>query len=151
MRTSNRAKLHLSPWLAYGLALVAFGVVAVFLLEALIAANTLNQAEARRSVDSELNRFRVRMESAINLNVNLARGLAVAVATEPNMDQARFSDLARAFFADSTHVRRISGAPGMVTSLIYRPSATRPRSAVTWPRTRPNARLRPWPGTWTGW
>ena len=73
----------------------------------------------RAQVASETNLIRARLEANINSNIQLVRGLVATIATEPAMNEARFSSLAENLFTEETQLRNIAGAPGLVISLMY--------------------------------
>ncbi|MBZ9674584.1 EAL domain-containing protein [Mesorhizobium sp. ES1-1] len=74
---------------------------------------------ARAEVTRKLSVVRSKLEANINGNLQLARGLVAAVATEPYMSQQRFEELASGLFSEESQLRNIVGAPDLVISLIY--------------------------------
>ena len=68
---------------------------------------------------SEVSAYRTRLESKLVSNIQLVRGLAVAVAAEPNLDQQRFAQIAAPLFDTSSELRNIGGAPDMVIRMTY--------------------------------
>ncbi|NMR24559.1 response regulator [Pseudoalteromonas sp. NEC-BIFX-2020_015] len=68
---------------------------------------------------SEISTYRTRLESKLVSNIQLVRGLAVAVAAEPNLDQQRFAQIAAPLFDTSSELRNIGGAPDMVIRMTY--------------------------------
>ncbi len=76
-------------------------------------------AKMRASVVAELNPIRSKLEANINGDIQLVRGLIAAIATEPGMDQKRFSDLARNIFNERSRLRSIAAAPDLIVSLVY--------------------------------
>ena len=68
---------------------------------------------------SEVSSYRVQLESILVSNIQLVRGLAVAVAAEPNLDQQRFAQIAAPLFNTSSELRNIGGAPDMVLRMTY--------------------------------
>ncbi|HEA17467.1 MAG TPA: response regulator [Pseudoalteromonas prydzensis] len=68
---------------------------------------------------SEVSSYRTQLESTLVSNIQLVRGLAVAVAAEPNLDQQRFAQIAAPLFDTSSELRNIGGAPDMVLSMTY--------------------------------
>ncbi len=73
----------------------------------------------RLRVLSEVSTYRAQLEATMVSNIQLVRGLAVAVAAEPNIDQARFSQIAAPLFNTSNELRHIGGAPNMLLEMIY--------------------------------
>ena len=68
---------------------------------------------------SEVSSYRTQLESTLVSNIQLVRGLAVAVAAEPNLDQQRFAQIAAPLFDTSSELRNIGGAPDMVIRMSY--------------------------------
>jgi diguanylate cyclase (GGDEF)-like protein len=79
----------------------------------------LAEERMRAQVLSEVALIRAKLEGNINANIQLVRGLVSAVATEPDMGQARFQELASRLFAEQTQLRSIAAAPGLVISMTY--------------------------------
>ena len=80
-----------------------------------------NRAKAaqRLQVLSEVSAYRTQLESTLVANIQLVRGLGVAVAADPNLDQKRFARIASPLFKASSELRNIGGAPNMIISMIY--------------------------------
>lgn len=76
-------------------------------------------AKMRASVVAALNPIRSKLEANINGDIQLVRGLIAAIATEPGMNQTRFSDLARNIFNERSRLRSIAAAPDLIVSLVY--------------------------------
>lgn len=60
---------------------------------------------------SEVSTYRAQLESILVSNIQLVRGLGVAVAAEPDLQQARFEQIAGPLFKTSNELRNIGGAP----------------------------------------
>ncbi len=75
--------------------------------------------QARSDVLKELSVVRAKLEGNINGNIQLVRGLVATLATEPDMDQARFSELAGKLLEEDSQLRNVAGAPGLVVSLMH--------------------------------
>lgn len=80
-----------------------------------------NRAKAahRLQVFSEVSAYRTQLESTLVANIQLVRGLGVAIAAEPNLDQTRFAQIAAPLFKTSSELRNIGGAPNMIISMTY--------------------------------
>lgn len=74
---------------------------------------------ARAHVLAEVDVVRAKLEGNINGDLQLARGLVAAIATEPYMGQQRFAELASRLFNEESQIRNIAGAPDLVISLMY--------------------------------
>ena len=79
----------------------------------------LFEEHSRAAVLSELSVIQAKLEGDINGNVQLARGLVSAIATEPHVTQERFAQLAESLLNSRSQIRDIAGAPGLVVSLLY--------------------------------
>ncbi|MEY9791381.1 sensor domain CHASE-containing protein [Sinorhizobium fredii] len=77
------------------------------------------EARLRSEVADELNPIRSRLESSVNGNIQLVRGLIGTIATEPDMRQQRFSELAQSIFSERSQLRNLAAAPNLVVSMVY--------------------------------
>ena len=100
-------------------AAVAFIVLAAVAIFADHQNRVLSDQALRSEVTSQLNLIRAKLEGNINANLQLVRGLVAVIATEPSMNQLRFSQLAERLFQDRGQLRNITAAPGFVISLLY--------------------------------
>jgi diguanylate cyclase (GGDEF)-like protein len=73
----------------------------------------------RSSVSEQLATLSARLETNINGNVNLLQGLVAAIATEPDMSQARFAQFAGQLFRATSQLHNVAGAPDLVVRYIY--------------------------------
>lgn len=73
----------------------------------------------RLQILSEVSTYRAQLESTLVSNIQLVRGLGVAVAVEPNLEQERFAQIAAPLFNTSKELRNIGGAPNMVIQMTY--------------------------------
>ena len=73
----------------------------------------------RLQILSEVSTYRAQLESTLVSNIQLVRGLAVAVAAEPNLKQERFEQIAAPLFDTSNELRNIGGAPNMIIQMTY--------------------------------
>lgn len=80
--------------------------------------NRATQAH-RLLILSEVDTYRTQLSSTLISNIQLVRGLAVAVAAEPDLKQERFSQIAAPLFETSSELRNIGGAPDMVIRMTY--------------------------------
>ncbi len=71
----------------------------------------LNEERLRADVLNQVSLIRAKLEGHINSNIQLVRGLVATLATEPGMDQARFSQLAGNLLAEASQIRNIVAAP----------------------------------------
>ena len=79
----------------------------------------IHAARLRATVVAELTPIRSRLESSINGDIQLVRGLIATIATEPGMTQDRFAELARNIFGERSNLRNVAAAPDLVVSMIY--------------------------------
>jgi diguanylate cyclase (GGDEF)-like protein len=104
---------------AYFPAGVAFLVILFAGLYAGYLNRTLHNETMRAEVQTKLNLIRANLEGNIKANIQLVRGLAATIETEPQMQQARFATLARNLFHEQSQLRNIAGAPGLVVTMMY--------------------------------
>ncbi|CDX10934.1 Diguanylate cyclase/phosphodiesterase with PAS/PAC and Chase sensor(S) [Mesorhizobium sp. ORS 3324] len=100
-------------------AAIAVAVIAVCAVFADHQNKIVSDQAARADVLAEVNVIRAKLEGNINGNLQLARGLVAAVATEPYMGEQRFAELASRLFNEESQLRNIAGAPDLVISLMY--------------------------------
>jgi PAS domain S-box-containing protein len=82
--------------------------------------NYTRAKEAHRlQILSEVSTYRAQLESTLVSNMQLVRGLAVAVASEPDLDQTRFSQISAPLFNTSNEIRHLAGAPNMIITMAY--------------------------------
>lgn len=75
--------------------------------------------QARAEVAVNLGRIRAAIESNINSNIQLVRGLVAVIATDPSIDQARFEAITSALIGEHSQLRNIAAAPDLVIRLMY--------------------------------
>ncbi|WP_024609964.1 ATP-binding protein [Pseudoalteromonas sp. TB64] len=73
----------------------------------------------RLQILSEVSTYRAQLESTLVSNIQLVRGLGVAVAAEPDLTQERFGKIAAPLFKTSNELRSIAGAPNMIIQMSY--------------------------------
>jgi diguanylate cyclase (GGDEF)-like protein len=73
----------------------------------------------RADVLKEMSVIRAKLEGNISSNIQLVRGLVAVIATEPDMSQQRFSDLAAKLFSEHSQLRNVAGAPDLIVRLMY--------------------------------
>ena len=77
------------------------------------------QQSLRADVLGRVSLIRAKLEGDINGNIQLVRGLVATLATEPEMSQDRFAELAANLLAEKSQIMIVAGAPDLVVSLIY--------------------------------
>jgi diguanylate cyclase (GGDEF)-like protein len=100
-------------------ATIAAVVIIMFGLFADHQSSQLSDERSRAEVLSHVNLIRAKLEGDINGNIQLVRGLVSAIATEPQITQERFAELAASLLQSKSQIRDIAGAPGLVVSLMY--------------------------------
>ncbi|WP_244645563.1 bifunctional diguanylate cyclase/phosphodiesterase [Salinarimonas ramus] len=63
--------------------------------------------------------LRAEIESTINGNIQLVRGLVAVIATDPTIDAARFDAIASALIGERSQLRNIAAAPDLVIRFMY--------------------------------
>jgi diguanylate cyclase (GGDEF)-like protein len=79
----------------------------------------LENERSRAAVLAEASLVRARLESNINDNIQLVRGLVATIATEPEIDQERFSALVSNLLEEQSQLRSVAGAPDLIVSMSY--------------------------------
>ena len=79
----------------------------------------IGRERLRSEVLSQVSLIRTRLEGNINGNIQLVRGLVATIATEPDMSQPRFANLARNILGERSQIRNIAAAPDLVVRLMY--------------------------------
>ena len=79
----------------------------------------LNEERLRAEVLAQVSLIRAKLEGNVNSNIQLVRGLVVTLATEPGMNQRRFSQLAGNLLAEASQIRNIVAAPDLVVTLVH--------------------------------
>jgi diguanylate cyclase (GGDEF)-like protein len=100
-------------------ALIAFLVMVTGGLFAEHQNNIAFVQKQRTELAAQLGEVRARIEGNVNSNIQLIRGLVAAIATEPSMDQARFSALSKDIWGDKNQLRSLAAAPDMIISMVY--------------------------------
>ncbi|BBN80071.1 hypothetical protein PA25_00560 [Pseudoalteromonas sp. A25] len=104
--------IKISFWLLLG-AIVAFG----WYVDT-VNYNKLVQEEKSRTYET-VNVYRTQIEGILATNIQLVRGLAIAVAQEEQLTQATFERIADPLFRSSGVLRNIGAAPDMLLQFIY--------------------------------
>ncbi len=98
--------------------LVAIAVViATFVAENI--SREIEDNELRRHLQEEANLIGSRLQGRITANVELARGLAATIATEPDIDQERFSALADSLTGKHSDIRNFAVSPDLVVTIVH--------------------------------
>jgi len=103
-------------FIAVGISLavtVAMGIFAEYQNRA------VHHQSARANVSEQLGLVRARLEGNINSNIQLVRGLVAVIATQPDIDQERFSQIASGLIGDHSQLRNVAAAPDLVIRLMY--------------------------------
>lgn len=103
---------------------LALIIIAVVLLaSAATFADWLNnqrfEQQQRLLVQNELAAIRARLEGNLNTDFEVLRGLQAVISLEPELSQARFSELARQILTGHHQLRNIGAAPDLVLRYIY--------------------------------
>ena len=107
------------PQLASAPVIIAIIAVAVAGLFADWQNGQVHRQQLRASVLSELSLIRARLSGDISANLQLIRGLAAAIAIEPDMDRVRFDALASRVLEGNRQLRSISVAPDLVVTMTH--------------------------------
>jgi sensor domain CHASE-containing protein/nitrogen-specific signal transduction histidine kinase len=100
-------------------ALLALLVVIVGWVAAEHQARKNHIEDQRAEIASQVALLRGNLEGAVNGPIQLVRGLIAVIATEPEMNQARFEALASRIISNEPLLRNIAAAPDMIIQLMY--------------------------------
>ncbi|MGI1680105.1 MAG: response regulator [Cellvibrionaceae bacterium] len=81
--------------------------------------NQRNLERQHGEVLNELSLIRAKLEGKITNNIQTVMGLVAVIATEPNLNQQRFTDISSSLFESKTQLKNIGGAPNLVIRFIY--------------------------------
>ncbi|MCV0397618.1 MAG: EAL domain-containing protein [Rhizobiaceae bacterium] len=80
---------------------------------------TLARERERAAAQNELGLLRARLEGNISADIQLVRGLVAVMATEPDMDQKRFDQLAGQLVRQSRQIINVAAAPDLVVTMVH--------------------------------
>ncbi|UDL05340.1 ATP-binding protein [Marinobacter sp. CA1] len=97
--------------------------VVVVTLAGVIVLDRLNYLafvdQQRLDVARQASLLRAQLDGTISENIQTVRGLVAMVATEPELDQQRFADIAGIVLSQRSELRNIGAAPDMVIRLMF--------------------------------
>ena len=117
MKPNNRDSWFFIVIWASRLAILVLMVIVSLLLDA--AGTSRHQTNVRQQWQSELDDLSLSLQSTIIQNIQTVWGLAANVAVEPDIDNARFQELASVIFQLAPQLKNIGLAPGLVIRHIY--------------------------------
>ncbi|CAN7161568.1 EAL domain-containing protein [Rhizobium sp. LjRoot254] len=100
-------------------AFVAFLAMSAVIIFADMQMRTIEEGKIRQAATEELGRISTRLENNINGNVKLVQGYVAALETEPDMSQARYTQLGSHIIKGDTSIKNVAAAPDFVVSLVY--------------------------------
>nr|WP_196260095.1 EAL domain-containing protein [Pelagibacterium limicola] len=80
---------------------------------------SIHEQTQRNEVLGQIALVRAQLEGKVTSNIQLVHGLVSTIATEPDMNQARFASLAGYLFAQNNQLNNIAAAPNLVIRYIY--------------------------------
>ncbi|MHA6299868.1 bifunctional diguanylate cyclase/phosphodiesterase [Devosia sp. CAU 1758] len=100
---------------------VLLALVAMLLAGVLLDRQSQQIAESRLRADTlqQISIIRAKLEGHISSNIQLVKGLVSVIATEPDLDQARYDALVSNLFDEDSQLRSISAAPDLVIRMTY--------------------------------
>jgi len=96
--------------------------LAVVVISGVIAerhTSSVAEQSLRAAVHSRISLIRSQIQGRVSGELQLVRGLAATIATEPDMDQARFSALSESLISDGAILRHVAAARGFVVAMIH--------------------------------
>lgn len=119
----NEAKASKDRWYLRGRTWVPVLVAMVVIVLAGIMvdrqAQVIAESRMRSNALAQIAVIRAKLEGNISSNIQLVRGLVSTISTEPNMNQVRFSALARNLFENDSQLRSVAAAPDLVIRMTY--------------------------------
>ncbi|MBN8290585.1 CHASE domain-containing protein [Rhodobacter sp. NTK016B] len=100
-------------------AVVALAVVGVIWVTAEWHYRSFSEQNVRHAVQDDVSVLRADIEGTVSANIQLIRGLIATLSTEPDMDAARFAELAAVLEDQNSLIRNLAAAPDMVIRFIY--------------------------------
>ncbi|WP_181701198.1 bifunctional diguanylate cyclase/phosphodiesterase [Chthonobacter albigriseus] len=117
--SSLRMTLSRTRGIANVPALLALMVIVLLGFFADYQNRVLFEQRLRSDVLQQVSLIRAKLEGEISSSIQLVRGLVATLATEPQMSQQRFSELAESLFAERSLLRNVAAAPNLVVRLIH--------------------------------
>lgn len=109
-------KLNLGRYLATLYVMIATVFVCLFADD---QHQTIELQRERDNIRNQLAMLGSQIESQLNAPIQVARGLALNLGSEPDMSQSRFAWVARRAAAPLTGIRNIGAARDLVVNLVY--------------------------------
>ncbi len=81
--------------------------------------HVISRQQARAAVGEQLGMVRMRLEGNINSNIQLVRGLVAVIESTPDLDEARFAQIASRLIGEHSHLRHIGAAPDLIIRYVY--------------------------------
>jgi len=96
-------------------------IFAIFLLENWFESLIQHryQQDAKVETLQRLNVVRANLETFLNKNLSLIKGMSIAIASNPTLDQLAFARYAKEILRGETLLHNLAGAPDMVVRYIY--------------------------------
>ncbi|WP_299180161.1 EAL domain-containing protein [uncultured Neptuniibacter sp.] len=104
--------LNLLRWFVFGI--LALGIIYI---ETLISER--HEAQSRAELQNLLIDARNRIENNLISDIQLSKGLIAAVATNPKISQAEFTQAAKTLFQQNTQLINVTAAPDLVIRNLY--------------------------------
>ena len=76
----------------------------------------------RNDILSDISLLRANLEGSLSSNLQTVQGLVAAIRLEPDLNQQRFSDIARHLLDSQHQLKNIGGAPDMIISAPQHPA-----------------------------
>ena len=99
-------------------AVAAVGIVLLGIIAENLNTRSFQQV-LRFEVSDDVNVVRARLEGIITANASLIRGMTAVIATEPEITNEDFNELAAQIMRGKSQIRNIVGAPDLVIRYVY--------------------------------
>lgn len=80
---------------------------------------TIHNQTLRADIQHRAGLIGSQLKGRLSADIQLVRGLVAVISTEPDMDQARFNQLAEQVIGEQKEIRVVAVAPDLVVSLVY--------------------------------
>ncbi|MCJ8297544.1 MAG: EAL domain-containing protein [Pseudomonadales bacterium] len=99
----------------------AFLLICIFLSENWVESVVEHRYQQDEKVETlqRLSVVRAKLETILNNNLSLLKGMSIAIASNPKLDQVAFDRYAREILRTETLLINLAGAPDMVVSFVY--------------------------------
>ncbi|MCA0956437.1 response regulator [Mameliella alba] len=111
-REAMQSRTFLPAWIALAAFLLAFAFAEQ-------QNRTIHKQATRAEVQNAAGILRSQLEGIVNADIQLVRGLIAAIATNVDISQQEFNELANRAVGDRRHIKNIAVAPDLVVRMVH--------------------------------